>query len=231
MNSNECKFAYNCLKFKNGNCSADEEFCIRQFKQDSLLSNALLSDKQKEHRELYLDNTMKDKDAYTILKNIENGVEKFVLSGKNLYIYSQITGNGKTEWSLRMLQSYVHKIWHKSDIGCVCLFINVPKYLIELKNNISKKSSYIEYIEENVHGADLVVFDDIGSKAGTEFEIEHLLSVINDRIDSGKSNIYTSNITPENLENVIGARLASRIIGMSTIVNFVENDKRGHSNI
>lgn len=231
MNSNECKFSYNCLKFKSGECKNDGEFCIRQFKQDSLLSNALLSDRQKEHRELYLDNTKRDKDAYVALKNIETHIEQFVLNGKNLYIYSQITGNGKTEWSLRMIQSYVHKIWHKSDIDCVCLFISVPKYLIELKNNISKKSSYIDYIEENVAKADLVVFDDIGSKAGTEFEIEHLLSVINDRIDSGKSNIYTSNISPDNLENVIGARLASRIIGMSTVINFVENDKRGHSSV
>ena len=52
--------------------------------------------------------------------------------------------------------------------------------------------------------ADLVVFDEIGFKATTQFESENLLNIINCRIDACKSNIYTTNATPEDLREKNG---------------------------
>ena len=47
---------------------------------------------------------------------------------------------------------------------------------------------------ECVTKCDLVVWDDIGSKNGTEFEVSHLLSIIDQRINNGKSNIEFVNV-------------------------------------
>ena len=44
-----------------------------------------------------------------------------------------------------------------------------------------------------------------------------------------KSNIFTSNINPQDLSNMLGARLASRIIGLSECIPFNGYDKRGVS--
>lgn len=223
----ECYLTHNCKKFRNNECPVNSPFCMRLFKQDVLFENSLLSNKQRKYTELRLDTTQQDRDAFIQLKSIENNIQTFVKDGHNLFLYSPITGNGKTEWSLRLIQAYIGSIWHECDLVCKALFINVPRYLIELKSNISKKSDYIEEVEENILTADLVVFDDIGSKAGTEFEIEHLLSSINYRIDNGKSNVYTSNISPEDLSGLLGPRLTSRLIGMSTVIELKESDKRG----
>ena len=50
-------------------------------------------------------------------------------------------------------------------------------------------NNYIEHIKENILDADLVVWDEIGTKAVTQFEHEHLLSLINNRIEYNKAQI------------------------------------------
>lgn len=110
------------------------------------------------------------------------------------------------------------------------MFISVPHFLLELKANISQKSDYIQSIEKDILDCDLVVWDDIGNKNGTEFEVSHLLSVLDTRINKGKSNIYTSNLSKEELHNVLGDRLYSRIYNYSQVIELVGMDKRGIKN-
>lgn len=211
-----CKKAVDC----------DGESCIKLFKINELCNLAMLTDDQRRKKKLWLDGNGIDKDAFTFLKSVEGNVEKFVNSGDNLYIYSYITGNGKTAWALRILNSYIEKIWYKSDIVCRGLFVNVPRFLISLKDNIGNYNEYYNQIKDNILDADLVVFDEIGAKVATSFETEHLLSIINARVDAKKSNIYTSNLGPEELRKAVGDRMYSRIINTSTEIMFRGTDKR-----
>ncbi|MBQ6631031.1 MAG: ATP-binding protein, partial [Romboutsia sp.] len=105
--------------------------------------------------------------------------------------------------------------------------INVPKFLLALKASISNQSDYIDHINKYVDTADIVIWDDIGTKVATEFEHEHLLSLIDSRLLNNKSNIFTSNIIPNDLSSFIGDRLASRIINTSKTIEFLGVDKRG----
>ena len=72
----------------------------------------------------------------------------------------------------------------------------------------------------------MVIFDDISSKMGTEFEISHLLSIIDTRLNNNKANIFTSNIAPENLVTFLDSRLASRIANTSIKILLLGADKR-----
>ena len=212
---NECRLKDKCKKYKTEGCP---EFCIKLFKIDKLCDSALLSKSQRRHINLRLDEDGSDREAFTLLKKIEDNVEDFIEDGHNLYIYSKVCGNGKSSWALRLLNTYFGKIWSTAGSNeCRGLFINVPKFLISLKDNISQKSEYIQHIKENVLDADIVVWDDIATKGFTQFEMENVLNIINNRIDSNKSNIYTSNLIGED----------SRIVNMSTVVTFVGQDKRG----
>ena len=119
---------------------------------------------------------------------------------------------------------------YKKEMEPIVLFISVPRFLLELKANISSKSDYIQHIMECVTKCDLVVWDDIGSKNGTEFEVSHLLSIIDQRINNGKSNIYTSNLNDEELHQLLGDRLYSRVYNYSIVYQIVGKDKRGIRN-
>ena len=101
---------------------------------------------------------------------------------------------------------------------------------MSLKDNISEKNEYVQHIKNNIMEADLVVWDEVGVKAVTQFEHEHLLNLINLRLLEGKSNIYTSNLSGGELYQMLGDRLYSRIVVASESVVFSSFDKR-HLNI
>lgn len=230
MQEKVCYYTIKCKKYKEGNCpltSSSDAVCLKLYKINKLQELALLSEKQREHVPLRLDSDKCDKDAFEKLKEIETRIESFIRNRDNLYIYSANTGNGKSSWALRLLNSYFEKIWYSSDLRCKGLFINIPKFLISLKENISQKSEYIQHIKENVLNADLVIWDDVATKGFTTFEMENVLNLINNRLDDGKSNIYTSNLIGEELRSAVGDRLYSRMIGLSEVITFVGKDKRG----
>jgi DNA replication protein DnaC len=202
------------------------KFCVRKYKMDMLYSNALLTDAQKVHITLKVDEDGTDLEEFKQLAEIEKDILNFVQSGKNLYIYSSNCGNGKTSWSIRLIEAYFKKIWPMAGNSCKALFISVPRLLIALKDNISAKNDYVAFIKENINSADLVVWDDIATKTSTNFEIDNILPYITGRIYAGKANIYTSNLSPDGLYNALGKQIASRIANESKIINLKGADKR-----
>lgn len=203
-----------------------DKFCIKRFKTEFFFEQALIPLNKRLRYPLYIDRDGKDAEAFTRLSAIEKSIDSFVENGSNLYLYSKNPGNGKSSWAFRLARSYINKTWFKKDLTPIVLFISVPKFLLALKANISEKNSYVEHILKNINSCDLVIWDDIGSKAGTEFEVSHILSIIDDRITNGKANIYTSNLNKEELHNFLGDRVYSRIYNYSECIEFSGKDKR-----
>ncbi len=214
------------MKNRCSQVDCDKPFCMKYYKCNYLYNASFMTLKQREHIDLLLDEDERDKEAFTQLKLIETNIKDFVEEGDNLYIYSSICGNSKTSWANRLAQTYIENIWASSELKCRVLFISVPRFILELKDNINTPSEYISYIKENVLDCDLVIWDDISSKVGTEFEISHLLSIIDNRMSNNKANIFTSNISPENLSSFLEPRLASRIANSSIQVMLQGADKR-----
>lgn len=216
----------NCPFYDSCNHRDCNTFCLKEYKANYYFDVGLIPENRRKKIALRIDADGRDEQAFIELSRIDSNMESFVEGGNNLYIHSQIAGNGKTSWAFRLLRSYIDKVWYKKEMKPIVLFIGVPRFLLELKANISQKSEYIENIENCVLDCDLVVWDDIGSKNGTEFEVSHLLSIIDTRINNGKSNIYTSNLNKEELHSILGDRLYSRIYNYSKCVEFVGRDKR-----
>lgn len=223
----DCFVKSTCKKYIKDNSCDTKDFCIKLFKLNELYDNAIVSQSQRKRVGLVLDSDMSDAEAFEKLSDIEQNIIPFIKDGKNLFIYSSNVGNGKTSWALRMIQSYFNKIWPESSMVCKALFINVPRFLLTLKDSITNNSDYIDHIKENVLTTDLVVWDEIGVKSLTTYEHEHLLNLINTRLDNNKSNIYTSNLFDEELKEKIGDRLYSRITNLSVNIELKGRDKRG----
>ena len=205
-------------------CEAD--FCLRKYKMDALYQAALMSESQKQHIALKVDEDGTDLPQFKQLAEIERNIVSFVNEGKNLYMHSANCGNGKTSWSIRLAEAYFNKIWVRTEIKCRVLFISVPKFLLALKDNITNKSTYIDYIKDNVLEADLVIWDDIAAKIGSEFELTHLFNLIDNRLILGKANIYTSNLNRQQLYTALGERLTSRVANTSIDIELHGADKR-----
>ena len=192
---------------------------------DFLVTKALLEGKQRYSIPLYPDN--EDVESFVKLKDIQKDIYNFVSDGKSLLIYSETCGNGKTEWAKKLLLSWLGSIWHSTDMVCRALFISMPKLVQAMKDNISKENEYFQYVNSNIFDVDLVVWDEINYKDWTPYEQEYMLNVINHRIATGKSNIYTTNYSLKDIEKRLGARLNSRVVGYSELIELKGKDKRG----
>lgn len=205
----------------------DKDFCERKYRLDDLYNKSLLESTQRQYFALYIDDDNTDYNEFVALANIEQNIENFVSEGSNLFLHSTNCGCGKTSWAIRLIQAYFNKIWPKTDFKCKALFISVPRFLLALKNSVAHYDEYAEFIKANVLSADLVVWDDVGTKIGTTFELDNLFSMIDTRLSMGKSNIFTSNLNLQAMYNHLGERLTSRICNNSIDIQLNGADKRG----
>lgn len=152
-----------------------------------------------------------DLQAFERLSAIQMDIVNFTYNGGILYIYSRNCGNGKTTWSIKMLLQFFHEIWEGNGLTERGLFINVPTFLVQLKNAISKPSDYLDEIKQLLPEVDLVVFDDISNITASNYDYSNLYTYIESRCFQNKAMIFTGNVPPEELSNVLGNRIVSRI--------------------
>ena len=196
--------------------------CIRYVEMKYLMEHSGLS--KKRQRPIKLKATQ-DKAAFKLLDEIRLDIVNFVESGESLYLYSEHTGNGKTSWSIKLLLRYFDQIWAGNGFRQRGYFISVPAFLNQVKNFSDEKAR--QKLIKTLSTVDLVVWDDIASTKLSDYDIQQLLVVVDQRIAEGLANIYTGNITSrDKLEIALGDRLASRIWNTSTLVEFKGKDRR-----
>lgn len=167
-----------------------------------------------------------DYEQFLKLAEIKNSIVEFVKSGKNLYITSNYTGNGKTSWAIKLMLKYFDEIWAGNGFKTRALFVHVPTFLLHMKDFNNPMS---EEYKTDLLNCDLVVWDDIASVNMSNYDFSQLLMYIDGRLLQTKSNIFTSNINSvKSLQEHLGIKLASRIYNTSEIVELRGKDRRTH---
>ena len=214
----KCAFKEVCTKNP-----CDGVSCIRFLEYHKLLELSKIPKAYIPYKELEAPD--RDWDAYDQLREIQENILEFVQRGKSIYLWSKNCGNAKTTWVTKLLKAYFGKIWAGNAFKRRGYFIHVPTFLQRLKDNISEKNDILE-IKEAIRSADVVVWDDLAVKAVSEYELEVLLSLLDDRISNGKSNFVTGNASRQVMETMLGKRVTSRIFS-STVIEFKGKDMRG----
>ena len=207
------------------NCSVD---CIRYAEMKYLIDNSGLPNNLKGKTILMPEKV--DYDAFVSLANIKDNIEDFVKEGKNLYIYSENVGNGKSSWLAKILKTYFNRIWAGNGFKKRGYFLYLPTFLIELKESISNRNDELEELKEFLKTVDLLCIDDIAASTLSEFEHNYLLYIIETRLSNGLSTLYSSNLNEEGLLQYLGTRLKSRVFNNSQIIHLQGSDRRGQSN-
>lgn len=188
-----------------------EPNCLRYIEMKYLMDNSDIPPKRQMPDKLIPENI--DKQAFVALNDIRLDIKNFVDSGENLYIWSRHTGNGKTSWSLKMMLRYFNEIWAGNGLRVRGKFVHVPTLLVKLKDFSNPLS---EEYKHHLLECDLLILDDIASTGISQYDLSQLLLYIDHRSLYEKSTIYTGNVSPKDLQTVLGERLASRINAKST---------------
>lgn len=175
---------------------------------------------------IVLEATKEDLPAFEALNAYKEAVLEKVEAGEGLYIWGKSTGCGKTSWACKIMSHYFRKIAFTTGLENEGLYIFLPTFLEDLRDNYDNKDSDFEQVLSMVKGCKLLIIDDIGAERVTEWVRERMVSIINTRSSNGLCTIYTSNLSPKELTEELGDRIASRVLGSSQVVEISGGDWR-----
>lgn len=220
---NKCHAEHYCRQSSTDRC---HEFCIGYVQLENVYE---LSNIPKKYQyELPLTSPTIDRDSYIRLKDFMDNIKENVELGNGVFLYSERKGNGKTSWACKLMNAYLRHVALTNNMRCRGLFVNVPRFLQDIRNNFSNPSEQTQDMIKEIHRADLVIWDDIGAENPSDWVRESLYSFISTREADNLSQIYTSNVSLETLRSneYLGERIVSRILGQCMVIKFFGDDMR-----
>jgi DNA replication protein DnaC len=128
--------------------------------------------------------------------------------GRGLWFVGS-SGTGKT--SLAMLVSKLALEANRS----VAIY-SMPRLLARIRRTFDAdpgEQSYLEFFNR-LSSVDLLHIDDLGAEKASEWVMEQLYSLVNERYETQRSLIATTNIDERELEEQLGTRVLSRLVEM-----------------
>lgn len=148
-------------------------------------------------------------------REIDNRLER----GRGLWFEGD-TGTGKTTLAMLVSQQAL-KAGHSVAI------YSMPRLLAEIRNTFDAGSdnSYSQLFAK-LTAVDLLHLDDVGAEQQTEWVLEQLYAIVNERYEDGKSVMITTNLTVDELRKQISDRTVSRLIEMCDVFPLFGVDRR-----
>lgn len=141
-------------------------------------------------------------------------------AGKGLWLFGN-SGTGKT--TLAMLVSRT-----ALDAGRSVAIYSLPKLLSRIRQTYDAEPGQSSYGElfERLTTVDLLHLDDLGSEKRTDWVLEQLYALINERYEAQRSLVVTTNHEEPELREAVGDRIVSRLAEMCYPLPLFEEDKR-----
>lgn len=174
-----------------------------------------------------LNPSVQDVPAFEQLADIRNNIQDFVEEGRKLYLWSNQTGNGKTTWAIKLGLQYINQVWKYFYETPACLFISVSDFLYKSKafdNPILTKEA--QDIRRSAEKSDLIILDDVGLDYISKYDYTSLFSLVDVLCLNDKPLIVTSNFSPQELNELVGDRLPSRLCS-DIVIELKGMDRRG----
>lgn len=129
-------------------------------------------------------------------------------TGRGLWFFGN-SGTGKT--TLAMLVSRT-----ALEAGRSVAIYSLPKLLGRIRRTYDAETGEQTYSElfERLTTVDLLHIDDLGTEKQTEWVLEQLYALVNERYERERSLILTSNVEVDDLERQLGKRIVSRLVGI-----------------
>jgi DNA replication protein DnaC len=127
-------------------------------------------------------------------------------AGRGLWLMGDV-GTGKT--TLAMLVSR-----HAIEAGRSVAIYSLPRLLARIRRTYDAapgEDSYLRFFER-LTSVDLLHVDDLGAEKRSDWVLEQLYAIVDERYVSQRSMVVTTNLGVEELEQQIGARTVSRLV-------------------
>jgi hypothetical protein len=158
------------------------------------------------------------------------GCDKLVKDLRGMYSESIVlrgtTGCGKTHLAVSIMRE-------ENTISSMAYFITVPDLLLLIRGSFRDGSGgeSEKDIVERFSRYDILVLDDLGAEKTSAFSVATLHIILDRRIRKEKRTIVTTNLSLDDIEKTLGARIASRLAEMRVItINMPDYRKKRGKN-
>lgn len=163
---------------------------------------------------------LESKMAFTHIQDFVEGLPANLDAGRGLWLFGD-TGTGKT--TLAMLVSKA-----ALEAARTVAIYSLPKLLARIRQTYDAEpggDSYTTFFER-LTSVDLLHIDDLGAEKRSDWVLEQLYALVNERYEAQRSMLVTTNLKVEDLEEQIGARTVSRLSQMCDLVELQGRDRR-----
>lgn len=139
-------------------------------------------------------------------------------AGDGLWISGSI-GTGKT-WLAMLVARYA------IEQGRAVAVYSVPRLLSEIRRTYDGEGTKTLDLLDQLTEVSLLVLDDVGTERTNPWVLEQLYSIINERWQERRAIVLTTNLNPIDMQDQIGERAVSRLVGMCETVTINGVDHR-----
>lgn len=194
-------------------CTCHKMLILKYISKNSNLTECMLTQKF-ENFDFSLFTNQGPSDSGTALKIARKLSEKaldyaenFDKTGENLFILGN-SGTGKTYLSSCIANRALERgktVYYQSAYQLFDMFEKVKFQ----KTDGQDFEETIKY----VYNVDLLIIDDLGTEFITQYTSATFFDILNSRINNKKSTIISTNLSMENIDQMYGTRVVSRIYG------------------
>lgn len=126
--------------------------------------------------------------------------------GRGLWLMGDV-GTGKT--TLAMLASR-----HAIEAGKTVGIYSLPRLLAQIRRTYdadTREGSYLAFFDR-LTSVDLLHVDDLGAEKSSDWVLEQLYAIVDERYQLRRAMVVTTNLRVEQLEDQIGKRTVSRLV-------------------
>lgn len=149
-----------------------------------------------------------------------DSLEERIADGRGLWLEGDV-GTGKT--TLAMLVSK-----RAIEAGRSVAIYSLPRLLARIRRTYDAEGRELSYLQffERLTSVDLLHIDDLGAEKRSDWVLEQLYAIVDERYATNRSMIVTTNMNVTDLEEQIGERTVSRLAEMCDTLPLFGEDRR-----
>jgi DNA replication protein DnaC len=163
---------------------------------------------------------LQTKGAVAEVRGYVDELEQRLEEGRGLWLFGD-TGTGKTTLAMLISKAAL-------EAGRSVAIYSLPKLLARIRRTYDSEpggDSYLSFFER-LTSVDLLHIDDLGAEKRSDWVLEQLYALVNERYETQRSVLITTNLPHEELEEQIGPRTVSRLTQICDEVEVFGDDRR-----
>ncbi|HET9676062.1 MAG TPA: ATP-binding protein [Solirubrobacterales bacterium] len=163
---------------------------------------------------------LQTKIAVNEVRAFVDNLDERLREGRGLWLFGD-TGTGKTTLAMLISKAAL-------EAGKTVAIYSLPKLLARIRRTYDSEpggDSYLSFFER-LTSVDLLHIDDLGAEKRSDWVLEQLYALVNERYEAQRSILITTNLPHTELEEQIGSRTVSRLTQICDEVEVRGEDRR-----